>query len=206
MRRKKPDNRIAIGKGGSGKSTLVRSWLVGHKRILIHDTAEEPEIKRLASDVIYTRSDLIARIMAGGSFVIAWRGFATEGKDAFEYGNRAALAGEDMLIVWEELDIYFDGSGSTFSPLGFQIVHTGRHKGLTTITTSRAPGLIPKKLTRNVQRIAVFKTDEPGDLRYLAEKIGAANADRIQRLGEYQYLDWTDDQATGQAKIRKTKK
>lgn len=204
MRLDKPENYMAIGKGGSGKSTLVRDWIADQRRVLIHDTAEEAEIANLATAVIDDYHQLLARLIEGGPFVIAWRGFSHYGTAALEMANRAAWAAEDMQIVWEEFDVYGDGSGSAMPPMAFKIIHVGRHRGLRTITTTRAPALVPKKLTRNVQRIAVFKTDEPNDVRYLAEKIGGANAERIAGLEEYHYLDWHDTQAAGTAPICKT--
>lgn len=200
----KPDNRLVLGLGGSGKSTLVRAWLKGNKRILIHDTSGEDEIAAMATDVIDSRSELLERLIQGGTYVIAWRGFLVEEETAFEFANQAALAAEDVLVVWEEFDVYFEGSGSYLPKYAYRIVHNGRHKGLTTIAVSRAPALVPKKLTRNVQRIAVFDTNEPYDVEYLAKKIGSANAALIPTLKEYQYLEWISGQP--QAKKKKTKK
>jgi len=203
VRLEKPDNRLAIGKGGSGKSTLVRSWLKERRRVLIHDTNAEPELAALASDVIQDRGALVERLLQGGPFVIAWRGFLVEQETAFEFANEAALAAENVLVVWEELDVYFDGSGSHLPGWAYKIVHVGRHKGMRTIATSRAPALIPKKLTRNVQRIAIFRTDEPRDIQYLAEKVGTATAALIPTLAAFQYLDWNEG---GEAAAKKKTK
>jgi hypothetical protein len=184
---KRPEIAVVIGRGGQGKSFLARHWLAGRERIIAGDPKMEPDMAR-GRHVASTRRELIDLISAR-RFSVAWRGYYTMGPDAFEFGNRAALAAGNCTLVWEEVD--------QFTPRGrlpeaaYQCVNSGRHDGVRVIACARRALRISRDLTASATRIVVFQTTEPNDIRYLEEYIGQ-DARQARDLPPYHALDWRE--------------
>lgn len=196
----KPDNRVFLGEGGSGKSSLMRHQLKPYKRFLVHDVAGGGEdANKALGDVIEDPRHLLERLMLPGDFRIIWRGFGQMGDNAFEFANEACWHTGNLVIVWEEIDGFTDAGKMPY--WGHRLVHEGRHRRIRTFSLSRAPHMIPRNLTRNLTRICTSRITEPRDLKWLEQKIGSKEAvNGIHGLGDYHFLDWQD----GQAKIRKS--
>jgi hypothetical protein len=189
-----PENWLYLGKGGCGKSTLVRAQLQGETRVLIHDPNSEPELRDLAGRVCYDRADLVEQ-MRRPKFVIAWRGYETDPKEAFEFANRVALAAENCLVVMEEIDRFT--SAGNLPDHAYSLVHVGRHKGCRVRATARRPHAVPRNLTSNIQRVMAARITEPRDIKFIAETIGEAEAaEGLRTLPDYHFLDWTEENVT----------
>jgi len=209
----RPDNRLFIGKGGSGKSHLIRYQLKKsdlavidgkekrwkRDRIVLFDTNGEKALGEMADQIVFKKIDLINVILNRKRFIISFRGFQEYGKAAFEDCNEVCLAAENITVVWEELEFFTNSKD--LPNFAHQICHAGRHQGMRIMATSRAPAMIPKNFTRNVQEISIFHTDEPNDIKYLSEKIGSKSAQDLPKLQKYHCLHWSD--RTG-ATVRKS--
>lgn len=196
----RPDNRLLLGRGGSGKSTLWRGWVIGSPgRVIVHDYAHEKANGHPFAVEIYEYAELV-RVLAKHPQVrrICWRGYsnvAMDADDAFELANRAAWAAENVTSVWEEIDQCWPNGARPF--WANKIVQVGRHRGLRTIACARRAASLSRNHTANVQRLVAFQTIEPLDVDYLRHWIGEAAA-QLPALdfNAHQALDWTERGAT----------
>ncbi len=190
----KPKNiRVFLGKGGKGKSVLVRHQLKAFKRVLIFDANEEPENAQGAV-VCYTKSDLARAVNAfNDPFRVCWRGFEKMGRAAYEYANEVAMQAENLTLHWEEVDRFI---GPRELPKhADEIINAGRHKRIGIFACARRAAKIPRDLTANANRIIVFGSNEPIDVKYVRDHIGKEWADKVTCLEDYHAIDWTEKKA-----------
>lgn len=192
-RLERPDNRLFLGKGGSGKSYLARHQLAGASRVLIHDPNGEPAWAEGAR-VIYSRAEL-AEAMQARSWRIAWRGSQAarsepEKIDAFEWANRCAIAAGDAVVVWDEADFFM--GPARVPPNAYRIINAGRHHGLRIFACARRFRAIPRHLSANSQRIIVFRSTEPSDLKWVEQVMTREVAVMVPVLKEREAVDWSE--------------
>lgn len=186
---KRPDIRVVLGKGGSGKSYLVRHWLKSTRgRVLIFDSAAKADYAKSAF-MATTPRELVDYLVGGARGVICYRE-AMPTRDGFELFNRAAWSAENCMVVWEEVDRWSDAG--RLPDHAFAMVNQGRHRGLRIIATARRPHRVSRDLTANASRIVAFKTVEPRDVAYLSGYMGKEAAGMIAGLGEFQAVDWSE--------------
>ena len=191
---KRPDIRVVLGRGGSGKSHLVKHWLGAIKgRVVIFDAAAEDDYARGA--VLVEDRDRLIDLLIAGERRLCWRGLFG---GAFEAVNEIAWAAGDLTLVWEEVDQF--GDAGRLPPWAFKIANQGRHRDIRVIACSRRPARVSRDLTANASRIVAFGTTEPRDLAYLRDYMGEA-AEKLRGVPEYHALDWTE--AAGAA-VRKS--
>ncbi len=182
---KRPDIRVVLGRGGSGKSYLVKHWLARNVgRVVIFDAAAEDDYARGA--VVVERPDRLVDLLLAGERRLCWRGLF---EGAFEAVNRLAWAAGDLTLVWEEVDQF--GDAGRLPEWAFKIVNQGRHRDIRVIACSRRPARVSRDLTANASRIVAFGTTEPRDLIYLRHYMGEA-AEGLRGLDPYHALDWTE--------------
>jgi hypothetical protein len=186
---RRPDIRVVLGKGGSGKSYLVRHWLKSTKgRVLIFDSAAEADYANNAFMATSPR-ELVDYLIGDARGAICYRE-AMPTRDGFEVFNRAAWSAENLTVVWEEVDRWSDAG--RLPDHAFAMVNQGRHRGIRIIATARRPHRVSRDLTANASRIVAFKSVEPRDLAYLADYIGRDAPAMIGGLTEFQAVDWTE--------------
>lgn len=188
----KPDLRVVIGKGGMGKSTLIRHQVERHKRVLVFDPKAEPDYAR-GFDVIDDPALLVDafRAVGRGPIRVAWRGVASMGRDAFEHANRVAWAAENLTVVWEEVDVWVQTG--RLPDWAFKIANEGRHRDIRVLACARRPARVSRDLTANASRIVVFHVTEPRDLEYLREYMGEdARKSADLDPSRFEALDWRE--------------
>lgn len=188
---KKKDIRVFLGKGERGKSYLMRHQMKPEKRLLIFDPNAEEEYAEGAV-VCETKADLVAALKDKGAFKICWRGFVTMGKAAYEFGNRAALAAGNCLVMWEEVDRFIGPSDLRQSPYADKIINAGRHWGVRVFAAARRAARVPRDLTANATRIIIFQSDENADIRYVRDRCGEEWAAQLPSLPQYHAIEYTD--------------
>lgn len=193
------DIRAVFGRGFSGKSTLVRSWLDSLAgRVVVFDPNAEPAYAAGRAAVVEDQAELVRLLLGGFDPIrIAWRGLD---EDAFEQFNEACWAAGDLTMVWEEVDSWW--RPGQVKPFGFRIINQGRHRNIRLIACARRPARVPRDLTANASRITAFHTTEPADLAYLRDYMGA-EAGRAGTLdfARHEALDWSPQLG---AKVRKS--
>lgn len=187
-----PDCRVFLGKSGSGKTTLALYQLRKAGRVLIHDPTGQPALAERAI-VATERAHLVELVAIPGKVRICWRGYASIApRDAFEWANRCALAGQGFAVLWDEVD--FAVGSQRLPDAAYRIVNAGRHRGLRVFACSRRPFRVPRDLTAAATRICAFRITGPTDVDYLRPFLGPA-ADRLPHLPDFTALDWTEERA-----------
>jgi hypothetical protein len=186
----KADHRAFVGISSSGKSTLCRHQIASFYRAVIFDPNSEPENAEGATFVIHDRRELLATLQARGNIRVVWRGFERYGKAAFEIGNQACWAVGDLAVMWDEVDLFADARKS-LPPTAYNMVHTGRHRGLRVFACARRASRIHIDIRSQCARIMAARTIEPADVKALEERMGA-QAGGLVSLRDYEFLDWSE--------------
>lgn len=96
----------------------------------------------------------------------------------------------NLTLVAEELDIFAQPQRMT---LAFQqLIKRGRHKDIRFVGITQRPFGIDRTITSQADRIFVFKTDEPRDVKYLCELLGEEIRAELEALEPYEYLECSD--------------
>ncbi len=184
-----------FGIAGHGKSTMIRHLIRPLPRVLALDIGlDDYEGSMTVGSV-----SLAARLIDGHArYRLVYAAFErTEEEavaDAVEltkaYG--ASMPGAQMQwLIMDEADLFAPARGLS-RPMRDAIAR-GRHWGLSIIYASRRPAEVNRLLTSQTTRFIVFRTREPGDLRYLKAFIGEDAAARAPTLPKYAYLDIAAD-------------
>lgn len=182
------DQTLILGRGGKGKTTLALAWTRARPRVLIFDPNGEAA-HAAGAVVVDDPARLVQLVRDMGRFRICWRGFATMGGEAFEWGNRVALAAEHLTLFWDEVDRF---TGSHPPPAAELVINAGRHRNLAVIACSRRPARVPRDLTANASRIVAFGSQEPSDLDYLRTFMGSEASAAVPGLAAFHAVDWTE--------------
>lgn len=191
MRLNRADVRAYLGKTSSGKSTLARHQAKAFSRVLVFDPNGEDEWAEGAILCAH-REYLVNLCRRPGPLRICWRseGLKAGDVDHFEWANRCALAAEDLVVVWDEVDLYT--TPGTLPPYAKRIVNAGRHAGLRLFALCRRPHMMNRSLSAQANRIMAFRSTEPRDLAYFRDHLGPEAAAAIPGLADYHAVDWTD--------------
>ena len=186
----KPDNRLYVGEGGLGKSTLARYHLAKFPRQLRFNYTGEPE-NREGAIVVTDKLELIDRLKLAHPtkpIKICWEGFIPLGDaKAFDWANRAAWGAGNLALFWDEID-NFETPG-WMPESAYKIVHHGRHRRLRTFAIARGARDVARRHTKNCQRICAARTMEDTDIRAV-NRLGKEWIAKLPGLPEYKFIDW----------------
>jgi hypothetical protein len=189
-----------FGPKGRGKTALALYHFRNHKRVLFHDLKGH-NLPEHGAEIIDDGGQLLERLLAAGDaapFRICWRGFSTMGPDeAFAWANECAWALGNLAVVWDEVDILTKGH---LKGRAEYIANMNRGRDIALAFTARRPAMVPRTLTANADRLCAFRTNEPRDLAYLVDFIGA-DGHLAGDLGDFRALDWRDGKG---AKVKKS--
>ena len=174
----------------------MRHQAAGARRVVIHDPNGERDWA--ACGVIVTDRAELARAMGARAWVVVWRGAMgarseAEAAEAFEWGNRCALAAGDALILWDEVDRFT--TPGRLPPFAYEMVNAGRHRGLRVFAASRRVRRVSRDLSANAGRIMVARMTEPGDLAWIKATMGDGAARAVPTLPPFHFLDWRETEA-----------
>jgi hypothetical protein len=183
----------AFGMPGMGKSTIVKHQTDTRNRVLIVDPNAEDAWAE-GAEVISTKAGLFSALTAKGPMRICWRGVhgvtsKAEGIEQFELANRAALAAENLTVIWDEVD-RFTSPKVDLPPYAFQMVTASRHSKIKIFFMARRPARVNRDLTSFASRMIVFRTEEPADVKYFRER-SAKLAELVTGLEPYHAADWS---------------
>jgi GTPase SAR1 family protein len=180
---------LVIGKRGSGKSCLVKYLIREARRLVIYDVMAEYK-QGVCFSVENTDQFLSFWYKTyKRDFRLIWRPLKV--KDEVEAIARGVYVLGNITFVVEEIDAVCT---AWIMPEWLSYcVQRGRHKNIELIGVTPAPFGINRDLTRQAKRIIVFNTTEPKDLDYLAALMGSAVKEIVPALGQYEFMDWRDD-------------
>lgn len=169
---------VVLGMKGSGKSSYLKAETRKIERLLIWDYLREYEDGR----VVYSLEELIPLLAKsyGSKFRLIFRPSGGDIAEVFDRFSRAAYCMKEMTLVLEEVDKISDPS---FMSEGFQeLINYGRHKKIDIIAASRRAHCVPRDLTANADVIVSFFQQEPRDVKYISDFMGADAAERVRTL------------------------
>jgi hypothetical protein len=183
-----PDNRLYLGKGGSGKTTLALCHSHDFARVIICNPNAEDQHEE-GADVTDDRAELVQLAAQRGPWRIAWRFTKTGNAVGFDWVNRVAWAAGDCCIVWDEADLFM--RHGTMPDAAYQLWNVGRHHRVRIFACSRRPARVSRDVTANLSRACVFRTQEPTDIDFLGEFMERSAADAVKQLQPFHAVDWT---------------
>jgi hypothetical protein len=102
-------------------------------------------------------------------------------------------------FVCEDLMSYCGGSvhlGSGFKTL----LTAGRTRGCQVYLVTQRPYKIPREVTSQAREACIFQSHEPADVQYVKEAFGTEAAERMGRLGQYEFIHWHE---TGTVEVQR---
>ncbi len=187
-----PDNRLYLGKGGEGKTTLAlsHSWDTPAARVIVFDANSE-DAHASGALVTEDRGDL-ASLIRDGAPRVCWRNSGgMDPEEWFAFGNRVAWAAGDCLVVWDEADLFM--TSGRLPEDAYRVWNTGRHRGVRCFAISRRAARVSRDVTANLASAHVFRLMDPRDLGWLREAIGPEAADAVSRLRAHERIEWTPE-------------
>lgn len=184
----KPDNKIIIGKTGSGKTVKVLSLIRERDRVVMFDTLGHDYSDGV---VFYNLDELKAFWLKvyRGPFRLIYRPVDEQAEFA-EICDLVYKCG-NLVFVVEELSLFAEPMRT---PLAFKrILKQGRHRDIRFVGVTQRPHGIDRIITSQANEVYVFRTDEPRDVKYLQERLGDEIGELLQRLEPYQYILKTDE-------------
>lgn len=91
-----------------------------------------------------------------------------------------------LLWVIDEVDLLCRPSGMSENLKA--LVNYGRHAGAITIANARRPHAVHRDLTALARTMVLFRTIEPGDVRYIRDFAGADTAKALSALQGHDFL------------------
>lgn len=187
-----PDNRLYLGRGGSGKTTLALDHAGAAPRLLIV-TPNDDEAPRLPVEIVTRDRRALIVAMMQPAFRVAFvpprddKGDMTPG---WEWANEAALAAGDLVLFWEEAGRFM--RNRPLPKFAYDAWMAGRHRRLRVVACSQRPASVSRDCTANVSRAVIFNTTEPDDLAWFRGMISKEGRDAIRGLDwdAHQALDW----------------
>lgn len=172
-----------MGKTGSGKTVRALKLIEDRPRVVIFDTLGHDYTDGV---VFYDLAALKAFWLKiyQGKFRLIYRP-ANDVEEFDEVCNLAYKCG-NLVLVAEELDLF--APPRQLTPGIRHILKRGRHADITFIGITQRPYGIDRTVTALANEVYVFKTDEPRDIRYLAERLGEGIVPKLAALEPYQYV------------------
>lgn len=184
-----PDNRLYLGVGGSGKTTLALRHSFAFPRVVICNPNGE-DAHQAGAVVIDDRGELVSWLAASGPVRVCWQGFDRQPREeAFAWVNRVAWAAGNVLVVWDEADLFM--TAQRLPEEAYRLWNMGRHRSVRVFACSRRPARVSRDCTANLTRACVFRTQEPHDWRFLKDFMEPSAAAAARELPKYHAIDWT---------------
>lgn len=210
--------RIGVwGRSGSGKTTWVRFYLEGRKRVVIFDPQGDYQGKVVidhdSPDALDRVRQEMARDPAG--FVIVYRPPAGKEARALDYlaamiwrgqaSYRAGQGGAPVTLVVDEMNLSFPVHGGDANAPNFaNICSRGRAAGITVVGVSQGIAEVSTRFRRNCSQVVVFAQADHNDRRAAAQALYVTPGE-IDDLPKFHYLHRADDQVK-RRRLKKPKK
>lgn len=92
----------------------------------------------------------------------------------------------NLTLIVDEIEYY--GKGQESVPGLIRIAEHGRHRDLNLIGMTRRPALVSKTITAQVDKLILFRVQDPNDVRYFSQYIHKDILKYIRKLDRYEYL------------------
>ncbi len=188
MQNKSREVRGIIGTSGTGKTHLAANMYGMESRAVVYNFMHDPQFAVKST-----------HLMKGSERDAAFlRGFFKNQKEAFRLDFEPTDISEDEILSFDRVcfEVYRAGMPISFyidelhmltnagwSPKELKdIAFTGRHREISVIYMAQRFASIDKKITYQTQIFDFFQTDEPTDLKGIAERCGSEVSEQVQSL------------------------
>jgi hypothetical protein len=215
-------NIFVCGRTGSGKTHLVKRAIAEAPRLLVYLTKREDHgYPGIYFDGMLDDEDerTVVRMHSKRSMLLWWKWceerrrefrLVYRPKDIFDFEEfdeicRLVYTCGDMVFVAEELMTYtssYDMRRPDHGQGCKALLTAGRTRGITTWLLSQRPAKIPREITSQARAAYLFAMHEPADVQYIKEAFGIEAATRLEQLGPFEHVHWTDDGAIAVAKAQ----
>jgi len=198
MRLRDADRLAVLGITGSGKSHFVKHRLVKRaKRCVVWDVhseyAEPCDLDEVSLDELVSEPALLSEPNCKLAVVpdwddpkelaLAFNCFMSELKDSKQ--------SESLLVVVDECGLLRPhGDGQVIA-----IAAQSRHWQMPLVLVAQRAVMLPPGARAQLSTIVSFRQTEPEDIDALAERIGAARAERIMELRAHKFVVWSQQEA-----------
>ena len=184
-----------FGRKGSGKSTLGEGVWKRSERGVIYDINREYRSSGVVCEGLIELNTFIQRVKSPLWKAVIHPQVANEAEfesfcryfdvltTSFAYGHRVTL-------LVDELSRFVTPTSP--AQTWRKLIQLSRHRSLDIIVADQRPHAMPRYVTAQANKIAVFSMREPRDLDYIRDYVGTTfgldQVNRIPQLGEHQYL------------------
>ena len=174
-----------MGRRGEGKTYFLVELLKNSNRLIYIDPIGEQKNVGLGV-VISGIENLILYLEGNNKFRVMYQ--IGSKKDEFSYIARICMVVGNLELAIDEVDMFIPVHCGCEHTLN--LIKRGRHYGISIYGTSRRPPEVSRLLSSQAHRIVCFAMNEPRDINYLRQFIGANNAEKVKQLEKYKYIDW----------------
>jgi hypothetical protein len=194
-----PHNIFVSGQTGSGKSWLTKRAVLESPRLVVY----QPKVE----DAGYAGVYFNGRKFEWQCFLAWWKYARSRcnrwrlvyrpsnkfSGDEFDQVCRLVHAAGDCDFVAEEIADYL--RAGMFQVEGrYQgirdMICTSRTRGVTAYWLTQRPRGIPREITSESREAYLFKTEEPVDVKYIADRFGLQAAEMLAALAPYEHVHW----------------
>ena len=191
MQPKNREVRGIFGTSGSGKTYLAAKMFGKESRAICYNFMHDPQFSVRATHIVNGDEKAAAQL---GEF-FKW---AKKNNESFRIDFAPTDMSEEEILSFDrvcfevyrskiEMSLYVDElhmlTNAGWSPKELKdITFTGRHREISIIYMAQRFASIDKKITYQTQIFDFFQTDEPTDLKGIADRCGADVAAEVQSL------------------------
>jgi hypothetical protein len=170
---------LVCGVTGGGKTTWARQFTNKLPRLLVYDIAASFPVQ-------YSDDETIAALVE--TKPAEFRYGIYDPRDADVLTATAFMLGNCWLVL-EEISTLYNIGARIHGPLQEAIL-LGRQRSLSLLCISQRASYFPITLRSQASRIVSFRQQEPADLKWLADFMGQANAEKLPLLQDLHCIDW----------------
>ena len=178
-----------FGTSGSGKTFLAAKMYGLESRAVVYNFMHDPQFAVKSTHII--KGDTASAKLLRGFF-------RARSKEGFRIDFEPSDISEDEILSFDRVcfEVYRSGmpislyidelhmlTSAGWSPKELKdIAFTGRHREISVIYMAQRFASIDKKITYQTQIFDFFQTDEPTDLKGIADRCGSEVAEQVQGL------------------------
>jgi len=170
---------LVCGVTGGGKTTWARQFTKSLPRLLVYDIAASFPVQ-------YTDVETLANLVETKPEQFRYGIYDPRDTDVL---TATAFMLGDCWLVLEEISTLYNIGARIHGPLQEAIL-LGRQRSLSLLAISQRASYFPITLRSQASRIVSFRQQEPSDLKWLADFMGQANAEKLPLLQDLHCIDW----------------
>lgn len=189
MQNKNREVRGIFGTSGSGKTFLAAKMYGSESRAIVYNFMQDPQFAVKSTYMIIGGKEKAAKlpkifhVLQGENFRLDFEPTDISEDEILSFDRvcfEVYRCGMPISLYIDELHML---TNAGWSPKELKdIAFTGRHREISVIYMAQRFASIDKKITYQTQIFDFFQTDEPTDLKGIADRCGSEVAEQVQSL------------------------